>query len=80
MFKPHFQYSEGTNTLRQQPQNYMLAYWDENRKVWLMDPDAAAAPKLVVALTLSLMVDGNRFRPTPEKIFDTANEHLKFWE
>lgn len=46
-------YCSYSNTIRQFPQNYMLAY--NNGKVWLMEPDLNSDRGLVVALTLALM-------------------------
>ena len=52
-------YCESTQTIRQMPENYMLAMCC--RGYWIMDPDFAADTRLVVALTLSLMQYENRW-------------------
>ena len=53
-----------SNTIRQMPENYLLAVHREG--AWKMDPDLAADKGIVVALTLSLMEHGNKWSKSPE--------------
>lgn len=46
-------------TIRQFPQNYLMAY--KRNGAWIMEPDLAADKTLVVALTLSLMEHKNKY-------------------
>ena len=51
-------YCTYSETIRQYPQNYVLASFRDNR--WVMEPDLAADKRIVVALTLSLMEHENK--------------------
>ena len=52
-----------SNTIRQMPENYLLAV--HRNGAWLMEPDLAADKSLVVALTLSLMEHENKWSNSP---------------
>ena len=45
-------YNEYTETIRQMPQNYMIAI---KNGAWVMSPDLAADPKIVCAVTVALL-------------------------
>ena len=53
------QYCDKSETIRQMPQNYMLAKFEHNR--WVMEPDLAADRNVVVSLTLSLMEHSHKW-------------------
>jgi hypothetical protein len=70
------QFCKYSNTIRQFPQNYCLAVFNEEKKCWIMEPDLAADKGIVVALTLSLMDHSNKWSADPlHAIMDMA-EHL----
>jgi len=46
-------WDEGTNTIRQQPENYLLAHYSE--RCWQLEPDLAANPKFVSRLAVALL-------------------------
>ena len=50
----HLVFCSYSKTIRQQPQNYCLAVWDEKRNHWAMDPDLAAAKELIIGLTIAI--------------------------
>ena len=52
-----------SNTIRQFPQNYLLARFEAGH--WIMEPDLAADKGLVVALTLSLMEHSHKWNKSP---------------
>jgi hypothetical protein len=56
-------YCDYSDTIRQMPENYLLAV--HRHGAWKMDPDLAADKGLVVALTLSLMEHGNKWSKSP---------------
>lgn len=66
-----------SNTIRQFPQNYLLARFDEQKKCWLMEPDLAANKNLVVALTLSLMEYKNKYSTNPVFAMVECSSHLE---
>jgi hypothetical protein len=74
----HFYYCEYSKTIRQMPQNYLLARNDEMERCMKMDPDLSADPKLVVALTLALLDYENKYVNHPQQVIACAVENLQF--
>ena len=71
-------YCSYSETIRQMPQNYMLASkknadWGE-KSYWHIDPDLAADPKIVCAVTLSLMEYENKYSEIPTAAIEKAKE------
>ena len=58
-------YCNVSNTIRQYPENYMLAHW--NGSCWLMEPDLASDKKVVVALTLVFMEHEHKWTKNASK-------------
>jgi len=52
-----------SNTIRQFPQNYLLARFESGH--WIMEPDLSADKGIVVALTLSLMEHSHKWNNNP---------------
>lgn len=48
-------YSEQSETIRQFPENYMIAYFSEDDRCWLMRPDLAARKDYVLRVTEALL-------------------------
>ena len=57
------QFCQYSNTIRQWPETYCLAVFNEEKKCWIMEPDLAADKDLVISLTLSLMEYANKYSP-----------------
>lgn len=64
-------------TIRQLPQNYLLAKHDEGENCFKMDPDLAADQKMVVALTLALLNYENKYVNFPDAIIICAERILE---
>jgi hypothetical protein len=47
-------YQPGSDTIRQMPQNYLIAHWEKGN--WHMEPDLAADIDLVILVTRALMI------------------------
>jgi hypothetical protein len=71
-------YEVSTETIRQMPQNYLIAYKRDNR--WICDPDLAADKKLSLRVFKALFVYANKYQndglkllaeitPNPTQIF-----------
>jgi hypothetical protein len=48
-------FQAGSKTIRQLPQNYCIAHFDERQRCWLMRPDLACNKQAVIDVTLELM-------------------------
>ena len=64
-------YNEYTETIRQMPQNYMIAI---KNGPWVMSPDLAADPKIVCAVTLALLEYENKYSEIPTGAIKKAKE------
>lgn len=53
------QYCNYTQTIRQQPENYIIAHWENGR--WLCEPDLAASVDNVLLVTRALMEHENKY-------------------
>lgn len=75
-----FHFSENTMTIRQMPQNYILAHYkgeDHVGRHCVMSPDLSADPKLVVALTLTLLEYDNKYLNHPLDVIVNAEAILE---
>lgn len=43
-----------SNTIRQMPQNYLIAHFDEQKRYWICDPDTACDKNLAARVFLEL--------------------------
>ena len=71
-------YCSYSETIRQMPQNYMIASkknteWGE-RSSWYIDPDLAADPKVVCAVTLAMLEYENKYSEIPTAAIEKAKE------
>ena len=71
-------YNESTETIRQMPQNYMIASrnaceWG-GQSYWVMSPDLAADPKIVCAVTVALLEYENKYSEIPTGAIKKAKE------
>lgn len=57
-----------SDTIRQMPQNYMIAH--NNGRVWLMEPDLAADVNLVIKVTVALMKFENKYEKDPKTLLE----------
>ena len=68
-------YCAYSETIRQMPQNYMIAHLARGyNSLWYVDPDLAADPKIVCAVTLSLMEYENKYSEIPMAAIEKAKE------
>jgi hypothetical protein len=51
---PTLVYEVSSETIRQMPQNYLIAHWDVGQRRWLCDPDIAADKELATRVFLAL--------------------------
>lgn len=76
-------FQSSTGTIRQMPQNYLVAHWDINK--WVSEPDMAVSVDTMVLMTRALAdfntkfsKDGNVVIAKMEQIFKAdANKQLK---
>lgn len=61
-------YCAYSNTIRQHPQNYCIAYNRENR--WICDPDLAADKELAVKVFKALFTYENKHQPDGNKLIE----------
>lgn len=69
------EYCNYSGTIRQQPQNYRMAWCWPSRHEWMLLPDCAADKMLVMALSLALLhsdVKGG----DPKALIEIANAYL----
>ena len=64
-------YNKSTETIRQMPQNYMIAIKNGH---WVMSPDLAADPKIVCAVTVALLEFVNKYSEIPNGAIKKAKE------
>lgn len=69
-------YCKFSKTLRQQPQNYLIAFLQCGR--WVMDPDLAADLDVVIKTTVALMKFENKYEKEEngESLADRINVTL----
>jgi len=48
-------YCDYTNTIRQFPENYLIAHWDSVKAHWSFDPDLACDKELAMSVSSELM-------------------------
>jgi len=63
------EYSEYTDTIRQQPENYLIAYRKGAR--WICDPDIACNKKLARKVFNSLLDFETRYG-TPQRVIERS--------
>jgi hypothetical protein len=63
------EHQRSTGTIRQQPQNYLIAHWADS--CWICDPDLAADPDLAVAVFRELLKFEHKYDPDA-KFLETA--------
>ena len=69
----HLIYQEGSGTIRQSPENYLIAYWRGNSGGWISDPDLAASPDLCVSVFQTIIHSyANKYLATGQEIVDMA--------
>ena len=73
-------YSESTNTIRLLPENYGLAYFFIDQKVWICRPGLAADKDICVALFREMMEFDNLHKKDPTKLLDRMNNSIKVAE
>lgn len=64
-------YCAYSDTIRQMPQNYLLAH--RVHRAWVNDPDLAADKGLVVKMALALMEFECKYG-TPERVLEELNK------
>ena len=68
-------YAPYSETIRQMPQNYMIAHLARGyRSVWYVDPDLAADPKIVCAVSLAMLEYENKYSIIPTAAIEKAKE------
>lgn len=60
MTKPRLVFDSYSNTLRQEPENYLIANYDKKR--WVCEPDLAANKKLCAKVFVSLLTYENKYQ------------------
>ena len=65
-------FCEYSNTIRQIPENYMLAAWCDKRKHWEMNPDLASNKEFIVGLTLALTSFETKYATCAETVIRSA--------
>lgn len=61
-------YQEGSDTIRQMPENYLLAHRINNR--WICDPDTAANQKICTEIFLELFNYDSRYCKNGEALVE----------
>jgi hypothetical protein len=56
-------YEKNTETIRQVPENYLLAWRDSKHSRWICDPDLAADLDTVLAVFQTVFTFGGRYCP-----------------
>jgi hypothetical protein len=73
--KKHLVYHESTNSIRQYPENYLVAHWQGNYAGWLCDPDMAADTELCVSVFRTIHHSwANKHTASGNEIVDMAIE------
>jgi hypothetical protein len=75
MEKQRLIYQEGSDTIRQMPENYLVAHWRGPSNGWASDPDIAANPDLCVSAYRTIIHSfANKYLATGNEIADMANK------
>lgn len=68
-------FCKGSNTIRQFPQNYLIAYHiEEPFPVWVIDADAAVSVNTVMAVQLALSRDANKTLRDGQKVVNAIKK------
>lgn len=69
MNKPKLVFDQYSNTLRQKPENYLVAHFDRNH--WICEPDLAANKKLCVKVFVALLTYENKYQQDGNVLLQT---------
>ena len=69
--KPYIVYNEYTDTIRQMPENYLIARRRNKYNYWIVDPDMAADQNLATEVFLALFIFDLKYESGP-----TVVKHL----
>lgn len=71
--KQQLVYQETTDTIRQMPENYLIAHRQNGR--WVSDPDLGACPLLCMSVYSTITHShANKYTATGEQIVDMATK------
>lgn len=60
--KQYLIFQEGSNTIRQMPENYLVAHFDNTQRCWICDPDLAAKEEFVLRTAKALLKWENKYQ------------------
>lgn len=74
-------YCKGSETIRQFPQNYLIAYYIESPfPVWVIDSDSAVSEEIVLAVQLGLITDSNKFLRDGQKVVNGIKKVIEKYD